>query len=188
MTIEPTDSVCVVELIFSPVLRCGLFAFMHGVTAAIVAFIFVCVVFPNIVRVKAQFYAALGMICASILLDALGVMISGWTWQGFRVFAYAAVAGLQIGSIVMLFLACGGLSWNELTDEMRDALETIRRGDSKSIIVPLTGEQPKPREEKAPDRLVIPVPEDAPSLVKPITPNPPNPQNPKPDPGPVPLE
>ena len=156
---------------------------MHGVTAAIVAFIFVCIVFPNIVRVKAQFYAALGMVCGMILLDALGVMVNGMEWKGLRVFAYAGVAGLQIGSIMMLFLACGGLSWNELTDEMRDALETIRRSENRNVIVPLTGEQPKPREEKAPDRIVIPVPPDQ-ATSTPVQ----TPPSPKPDLGSVPLD
>src|SRR4051812_45554054 len=55
---------------------------MQGVTTALVAFIFFCVIFPERVKSRAQFYAGLGLICAIILLDALGYMIGA---AGFRV-------------------------------------------------------------------------------------------------------
>ena len=67
---------------------------MQGVTTALVAFIFFCVIFPKRIKSRAQFYAAFGLVCVIILLDALSYMIGG---RGFRVFAYFAVAVLQVG-------------------------------------------------------------------------------------------
>jgi hypothetical protein len=125
---------------------------MHGVTTALVAFIFFCVVFPQRVKNRAQFYAGFFMVCLIILLDALGVMISGWEWKGFRVFAYFAVAGLQIGAILILFMAAGGLSWQDLKGEMGEAIEVIRRGgEEKEVIIPLTGAKPKQRDDDTVD-------------------------------------
>src|SRR5882672_9457978 len=98
---------------------------MQGVTTALVAFIFFCVIFPERVKNRPQFYAALFLICGIILLDALGHMIGN---PGFQVFGYFAVAFLQVGAILLLFMAAGGLSWQDLKDEMGNAYEVIRRG------------------------------------------------------------
>lgn len=122
---------------------------MQGVTTALVAFIFFCVIFPERVKNRPQFYASLGLVCAILLLDALGLMISGAEggMKGFRVFAYAAGAFLQVVAIITLFMAAGGLSWRDLKDEMGNAYEVIRRGgETKEVIVPLTGERPKRRD------------------------------------------
>jgi len=116
---------------------------MQGVTTALVAFIFFCVIFPERVKSKAQFYAGLGLICLIILLDALSFALGA---SGFRVFSYFATALLQVGAILVMFMAAGGLSWHDLKDEMARSYEVIRRGgDEKEIIIPLTGQQPKPR-------------------------------------------
>src|SRR5689334_8558741 len=116
---------------------------MQGVTTALVAFIFFCVIFPERVKNKPQFYAGLGLICLIILLDALNNALAG---NAFRVFSYFATAFLQVGAILVMFMAAGGLSWNELKDEMAHSYEVIRRGgEEKEIIVPLSGQKPKPR-------------------------------------------
>lgn len=136
---------------------------MQGVTTALVAFIFFCVIFPERVKNRPQFYAALGLICAIILLDALAAIISS---TGFRMFAYFAIAGLQIGTTLILFMAAGGLSWNELKGEFGNAYEVIRRGgEEKEIIIPLTGAKPKPRdvdEDVTPERIKIDPPSPKP--------------------------
>lgn len=117
---------------------------MQGVTVAIVLFIFFCVVFPRMVRTKPQFYGALILVFAIILLDALAHIIPS---TGFQLFAYFAIAILQIICILVLFLAAGGVSARELGGEMLHAIEVIRRGEEdKEIIIPRTGEQPIPRE------------------------------------------
>jgi len=121
---------------------------MNGVTTAIVLFLFACLIYPALVKNKHQYYAAFGMICAILLLDALGHAIGS---APFRIFVYFMTALLQIGSILVLFLAVGGLSPRELGDEMRRAFEVIRRGEEeKEIIIPLTGQQPRPREPHQP--------------------------------------
>lgn len=117
---------------------------MQGVTTALVAFIFFCVIFPERVKSAPQFYAGLALVCLIIILDALAFMISG---NAFRVFAYFAIACLQVGTMLLLFLAAGGITWRELGAEMKGAFEVIRRGgEEKEVIIPLTGQQPKAKD------------------------------------------
>ena len=52
---------------------------MHGVTTALVGFLLVCVVFPNLVKNRPQYYAAFAAVCLIVILDALGLAISGTT-------------------------------------------------------------------------------------------------------------
>src|SRR4051812_24583601 len=104
----------------------------EGVTAAIVAFLFVCLIFPSLVKNRQQYYAALGSILVVIFLHAIGSMIKS---AGFTVFEGFVTALVQIGSIVLLFLAVGGLTARELADDM---IEVVRRGDEgKEVIIPL---------------------------------------------------
>src|SRR5688572_6781645 len=118
---------------------------MEGVTTAIVAFIFACVIFPHLVKNKTQFYGAFAAVLFIILLHSLNTMIGS---VGFQVFAGALTGILQVCAIVLLFLAAGGLTLRELGAEMGRAYEVIRRGENeKTVIVPLTGEMPKPRGE-----------------------------------------
>jgi hypothetical protein len=130
---------------------------MQGVTTALVSFLFVCIVFPNLIKSRAQYYAAFGAVCVIIFLDAIAMAISPTTFAGFRVFAYVAVAFLQIVAMLMLFLAAGGVTWRELADDMKDAYEVIRRGgEEKEIIVPLTGELARKKERHdQQERIVI---------------------------------
>jgi hypothetical protein len=136
---------------------------MQGVTTALVAFIFFCVIFPERVKNRPQFYAALGLICGIILLDAISYSLGS---TKFAVFAYFATAGLQIGAILILFMAAGGLSWSDLKGELGNAYEVIRRGgEEKEIIIPLTGQKPKARDvddDVAPERIKIDPPSSKP--------------------------
>ena len=114
---------------------------MHGVTTAIVLFIFACVAYPKLVRNRPQFYAALGLVLLIIVIDSVGV-----TFPGLKHVAYFLNAILQVGAIAVLVLSTGGQTLSELTGEMANTIEVVRRGGEKeTIIVPLTGEQPKPR-------------------------------------------
>ncbi len=118
---------------------------MEGVTTALVAFIFVCVVYPKLVKNKTQFYAALTAVVLIILLYSLNTMIGT---AGFQVFAGAVIGLLQIGAIVLLFLSAGGITLRELSGDMARAYEVMRRGESeKEVIIPITGEMPKPRHQ-----------------------------------------
>jgi hypothetical protein len=129
---------------------------MHGVTTALVGFLLVCVIFPNLIKNRAQYYAAFGAVCLIIVLDALGMAVSGvesGKIAGLRVFAYVVGGFLQVGAILMLFLACGGISWRELAGDMKDAVEVIRRGgEEKEIIVPLSGEMARMKSQRRAER------------------------------------
>ena len=120
---------------------------MEGVTTALVAFIFACVIFPHLVKNKTQFYGAFAAVIAIIVLHSLNTMINS---VGFQVFAGALTGILQVCALVLLFLAAGGITLKELGSEMGRAYEVIRRGENeKTVIVPLSGEMPKPRGERA---------------------------------------
>ena len=127
---------------------------MEGVTTALVAFIFVCVVYPRLVKNKPQFYAALAAVVIIILLNSLNTMIGT---AGFQVFSGAATGLLQAAAVLLLFLSAGGITLRELSSDMARAYEVIRRGEEeKEVIVPLTGQVPKPKPEasdEAPPRI-----------------------------------
>lgn len=115
-----------------------------GVTTAIVAFCFVCVVFPHIVKNKTQFYAGFTAVLLIILIHSLAVML--YTSPGFQVFAGAATCLLQVMAVVALFLSAGGITLKQLGGDMTRAYEVIRRGEEeKTVIVPLTGSMPNQR-------------------------------------------
>ncbi len=112
-----------------------------GVTTAIVVFCFVCVVFPQIVKNKTQFYAGFSSVLLVILIHSLAVML--YTSPGFRIFVGAATCLLQIIAIITLFLSAGGITLKQLGGDMARAYEVIRRGEEeKSVIIPITGDMP----------------------------------------------
>src|SRR5690606_27511422 len=107
---------------------------MQGVTTAIIGFIFVCIIWPHLVKNRPQFYAALGALIAIILLDSLARMINS---VGFGVFTYVFIGLLQVGAILLLILSAGGVTPRELFSDMGRAIEVIRRGEEeKEIIIP----------------------------------------------------
>jgi hypothetical protein len=119
---------------------------LNGVTTAIVLFIFACVAWPALVKNRTQFYAAFVSVLVIILLFSLALMLKDSA--GFQVMVGFLVGLLQIFAIVMLFLSAGGLTFKEMTGEMARAYEVIRRGEeTKTVIIPLTGAVPKPKEE-----------------------------------------
>jgi hypothetical protein len=120
---------------------------MTPITAIIVAFIFVCILFPRLVKNHAQFYTAFGLVLISMLLWTIATMFGN---EGFGRFVMVMEGFLTIAALVMIVLSAGGLSLKDLTGEFKSAIEVIRRGDSdKEVIVPLTGEVPKPRKHGA---------------------------------------
>lgn len=138
---------------------------MQGVTTAIVAFIFVCMAMPRLVKNRAQFYAAFVAAVLIIALDLLAHLFASVTVSasgvveasgGIVKFAYIGSAFLQIVAFVLLMLAVGGLSAGELAGELAGAYEVIRRGgEEKEIIIPLEGQMPNrpaaaPRSPAAP--------------------------------------
>lgn len=123
---------------------------MAPVTAVLVGFVFVCIVYPRLVRVHAQFYAALAVLVGAMVLQAFTLPPLQWL----------AALG-NVAAFVLLVLATGGLSLKELTGEFARAFETIRReGQDQSVIVPLTGEKPPVKDgDQPPPRYVIDSPQ-----------------------------
>jgi hypothetical protein len=153
---------------------------MEGIIAVIVAFVFICILFPRIVRHTTQFYASFGLVLLILLLVALAAMFES---GGFSRFVTVVDSFLTIAALLLIVMATGGLSLKDLTGEFTKAIEVIRRGESdKEIIVPLTGEMPKPRrrpEASSEERVVHPI--DAPVA-------PPAPERKGPDSSSIPLD
>jgi hypothetical protein len=117
---------------------------MQGVITAIVAFIFVCIIFPSLIKNRAQYYAALALVLAAIFLDAVA-SVSG---TGFRGLIAVLGALLVIGAIGLLILSSGGLAMRDLAGDIGKTIEVVRRGGEKeTIIVPLS-ERPVPADQK----------------------------------------
>jgi hypothetical protein len=134
---------------------------MEGVTTAIVAFIFACLVWPHLVKNKTQFYSSIGLVMLILLLDAIGHMAESGPLP--RVM-YVLSAILQMLTILVLVMCVGGLSPRELAGEVSEAVDTLRHGEQKPVLVPLKGEQPMPKEEPPPVRQTITINDEDNSL------------------------
>ena len=125
----------------------GILSRMEGVTTAIVAFIFVCIIYPHLVKNRPQFYAALGAILLLIFLNTLQLMIGN---VKFSIVVAVFDGLLQIGAILLLVLSAGGLTVSDLTQRHRqDHRRGPPDGEKETIIVPIRGEQPKPRQDSS---------------------------------------
>ena len=174
---------------------------MEGVVGVLMLFIFACVGFPRMVKHRTQFYAAVMLVAGIIALNVVA-WVFGSPWgsggedhspSGFFKLMYVFIGILEVAAFVMLILATGGLSLHELTGELATTIEVIRRGEDKPVIIPLTGEKPKPRRETSdepPPRIDI----DAELGLDSAPPVPPVPPAPKPviraprDEGSIPLD
>ena len=157
---------------------------MYGVTTAIVAFIFVCIIFPHIIKNRPQYYAAVALVLLSILVDAGGFMVSVNERSALRVVAYVFCAILQVISIILLLLSAGGLRARELGQEFARAYEVMRRGeDEKEVIIPIQGQVPggpQPQQYAQPPG-VAPMPQPPPGMPQVVVISPP-PAQPPPQP------
>jgi hypothetical protein len=154
---------------------------IEGVTTAIVAFIFVCILFPKLVKNSTQFYAAFGLIVIMLFLTTLAGIIGS---EGFYRLVRALNGLLQLTALVLLVLSAGGLSLKELAGEFKDAVEVIRRGESdKEVIIPLSSQANKPRRGPAAAAAIDEDDEGDGPVVHVITPPPP-----APPPGATPAE
>jgi hypothetical protein len=164
---------------------------MQGVTAAIVAFIFLCLVIPSLIKNKSQYYAAFIAVLAVIFLDAVAHVFPE-SAVSIKAVCYVLAGFVQIIAVVMLFLAAGGMTLRELGGDM---IEVLRRGEEeKEVIIPLSDEAKQKiraaqeeserrvkRDEQSPKVYVIDDP------TRPAPANPPPPPKP-PATGPLPLE
>jgi hypothetical protein len=123
-------------------------ATLDGVTTVLVGFLFVCLIFPRMVKNRPQYYAAMAAIIGIILLHTLTLMFS--QSSGLLTFGGVFTGLLQIATLILLVLSVGGLSMRELAGEMADAYEVIRRGETqKEVVIPISG-QMKRRPTAAP--------------------------------------
>ena len=118
------------------------------ISVPIVGYVFVCIIFPHLVKSKPQFYMAFTVLLLILSLDVI-INITG----SFSTFFKVMRGVLWIVDFVLLVLATGGLSLHELGGELQGAFEVMRRGETtKTVIVPLKGEIPKTREQAAAER------------------------------------
>ena len=117
----------------------ALVATLDGVTTVLVAFLFVCLVLPSMVRNRSQFYAAMACLVGVIVAHTLSLMFDGSPAMltGLAV----ATGALQVVGFLLLVLCVGGLTVRQLAGDMAKAYEVIRRGETtKEVIIPI-GEQ-----------------------------------------------
>ena len=132
-------------------------------TTPLIAFLFVCLIFPKIVRHRPQFYISFGLLVLILLLNIVGKVFPG---EKFNYFLQVIVEVLRLIVFILLVLCAGGLSLHELTGEVFRAFEVVRRGETeKTVIIPLTGQKPRtrePEEEEPPPRQTIDTPAQPP--------------------------
>lgn len=126
------------------------------ISVPIVAYIFVCIIYPRLVKNKPQFYMAFAVLLLILALDVFVNLAGGPVAAaagGISRFLVVLRSVLFIVDFILLVLATGGLSLHELTGELKGAYEVMRRGeDTKTVIIPLTGEMPKSKEDAATER------------------------------------
>ena len=71
---------------------------------AIVGFILAALAFPNLIRHRSQYFAALGAVGVVIVLDALAHVIHS---DGFDAFAYFFCAAMQVCAVGLLVMSAG---------------------------------------------------------------------------------
>lgn len=121
---------------------------MEGVTTAAVVFIFVCIAYPTLIRRRTQYYGAVAAVLLILLLGCLDALIAG---EAFHRFFRFMMYLLDFAAVLLLVMCSGGLSPKELFGQMGDAFQELRHGPDrdKPVIVPLTGEQPRPRADRS---------------------------------------
>src|SRR5215210_3252865 len=114
-------------------------------TLPLVSFLFVCLIFPKIVRNRPQFYISFGLLILILLFNILAQI---FPTTGLAPFLLILNQILLLMTFILLVLCAGGLSLHELTGEVFRSFEVMRRGDTeKTVIIPLTGQKPRQREE-----------------------------------------
>ncbi|MFI5381305.1 MAG: hypothetical protein ACHRHE_18565 [Tepidisphaerales bacterium] len=125
---------------------------MDGINTAVVGYLLLCMLWPHLVRGKAYYYLSLASVLAYILLHALAACFDP---SGIMIRAINVVAIFSSGlALVLAVLASGGLTVREFAGEMGSAFDAFRRGDDtdKPVIVPITGEQPRKRDDEVDPR------------------------------------
>ena len=75
---------------------------LDGVTTACLLFLFTCLVIPNFIKNRTQYYAAFGCILGIILINTIALMIGS---ARFNVFAGVVVGFLTRADVVRRLIA-----------------------------------------------------------------------------------
>src|SRR5205814_1974830 len=114
-------------------------------TLPLISFLFVCLIFPKIVRNRPQFYISFGLLILILLFNILAQILAGGAFARFLLILNQI---LLLMTFILLVLCAGGLSLHELTGEVFRSFEVMRRGETeKTVIIPLTGQKPRQKEE-----------------------------------------
>src|SRR5689334_21414280 len=125
------------ERIASALSRPAVISTLDGVTTALVAFVLVGLVMPQVIKKRREFYAIVWIVIAITLFHTFMVMIQS---SGFNVFAGAITGLLQAVGFGLAVMSTGGLGAKELGGELLKSYEVMRRGsEEKEVIIPLEG-------------------------------------------------
>jgi hypothetical protein len=119
---------------------------IFGIKTAILGFIFVCVVKPELVKNRSQFFLAVVAVLVAMFFQALAVMLGGApvAMNAFGRVCLVMNLLLDIFAILLLVMSAGGLSVRQLAGDMAGAFEVMRRGEqAKTVIIPIAGQVPR---------------------------------------------
>lgn len=118
------------------------FASFDAISALIAAFFFYCLAQPHRVKNRTQFWAAFGVILLIIVFYTLRLMF--YNSSEGQVFTGVMIGLLQIGGVILTVLYVGGLTIHEVAGEIGEAVDEFRGARTKkTVIVPLSGDEPK---------------------------------------------
>ena len=113
---------------------------LDGVTTVLVAFLFVCLAMPSLVKSRPQYYVAMACLLGVIALHTLSLVFG--TSPSFALGLAVGTGVLQIVAFLLLVLSVGGLTVKQLAGDMARAYEVIRRGETKKeVIIPIGDQQ-----------------------------------------------
>ncbi len=138
---------------------------LEGFSTVLCAFFVFCLYRQDLIRNRTYYYATFGCLVLIIFCNVFYYFMGTATGQGL----FAIMLGiLHAGALILTMAYIGGVSVKQIGFEVVQAAEDIRSGGEakKPVIVPLTGEKPKPkdayveeeREQKEKPRIVIELP------------------------------
>jgi hypothetical protein len=140
------------EQVMTTLTRPAVLSTLDGVTTALVAFVLVGLVMPQVIKKPRQFYAIVAVVIGIILLHALNVMVQR---AGFTVFAGVITGLLQALGIGLAVMCTGGLAARELAGELARSYEVMRRGsEEKEVIIPIEGQVPRKKPQEEPEHVI----------------------------------
>ncbi|MGE5612363.1 MAG: hypothetical protein ACM359_24155 [Bacillota bacterium] len=129
---------------------------MDGIRTAIAGFLLVCLILPQVIKNRHQYYAALVVFITGLFFLVLAEIFSSPP-GGFWRFCQVADSVLDIMAFILLVMAAGGLTVRQLVGDLARAYEVMRRGETeKTVIIPRPGQVGREEEdEDAVPRYVI---------------------------------